>query len=170
MFNSLSQCPKSQVWKTIVSNGIYCSLSLRALQPGGASGLKQQKYSLDQFQDLADWIHLKLCPASSYIGEGQQAAMSHSTLELKSSPYDQVTNYLDMVIFFLKKLLWGPMKVKFRHLWLRWSWPNVLANLNFWCTIGHPLVAKFSNMCYFHHFLRVRWKRSPQSTGLPWKI
>ena len=23
--------------------------------------------------------------------------------------------------FFLKKLLWDPRKVKFRHLWLRWS-------------------------------------------------
>ena len=77
---------------------------------------------------------------------------------------------LEYLIFFLKKLLWGPMKMKFRVLWLRWSWPNVLAYQNFWSTMWHPLVAKFSNMCYFHHFLRVRWKRSPQSTGLPWKI
>ena len=35
--------------------------------------------------------------------------------------YDQVTNYLESMIFFLKKLLWDPRKVKFRHLWLRWS-------------------------------------------------
>ena len=77
---------------------------------------------------------------------------------------------LDYLNFFLKKLLLGPMKVKFRHLWLRWPWPNVLAYQNFWSTIWHPLVAKFSNMCYFHHFLRVQWKRSSQSTGLPWKI
>jgi hypothetical protein len=28
--------------------------------------------------------------------------------------YDQVTNYLDMVIFFLKKLLWGPRRPKIR--------------------------------------------------------
>ena len=72
--------------------------------------------------------------------------------------------------FFLNKLLRGPRKVKLRHLWLRWSWPNVPAYQNFWSTMWHPLVAKFSNMCYFYHFLRVRWKRSPQSTGLPWKI
>ena len=84
--------------------------------------------------------------------------------------YDQVTNYLETMIFFLKKLLWDPRKVKFRHLWLRWSWPNVLAYLNFWCTIGHPLVAKFSNMCYFHHLLRCPRKTWPKSTGLPWKI
>ena len=82
----------------------------------------------------------------------------------------QVTNYLETMIFFLNKLLWGPMKVKFRHLWLRWSLPNVLAYLNFWCTMGHPLVAKFSNMCYFHHLLRCPRKTWPKSTGLPWKI
>ena len=35
--------------------------------------------------------------------------------------YDQVTIYLETMIFFLKKLLWDPRKVKFRHLWLRWS-------------------------------------------------
>ena len=35
--------------------------------------------------------------------------------------HDQVTNYLETMIFFLKKLLWDPMKVKFRLLWLRWS-------------------------------------------------
>ena len=84
--------------------------------------------------------------------------------------YVKVSRDLEYLIFFLKKLLWGPMKVKFRHLWPRWSWPNVLAYQNFWSTMWRPLVAKFSNMCYFHHFLRVRWKRSPQSTGLPWKI
>ena len=28
--------------------------------------------------------------------------------------YDQVTNYLDMVIFFLKKILWGPRRPKIR--------------------------------------------------------
>ena len=38
-----------------------------------------------------------------------------------NSRYDQVTNYLETMIFFLKKLLWDPRKVKFRHLWLRWS-------------------------------------------------
>ena len=37
--------------------------------------------------------------------------------------------------FFLKKLLWGPRKLKLRHLWLRWSWPNVLAYQNFWSTL-----------------------------------
>ena len=61
---------------------------------------------------------------------------------------------LDYLNFFLKKLLLGPMKVKLRHLWLRWSWPNVLAYQNFWSTIWHPLVAKFSNTCHFWHFLR----------------
>ena len=81
-----------------------------------------------------------------------------------------ILNLIDYLIFFLKKLLWGTMKVKFRHLFLRWSWPNVLAYQNFWSTMWHPLVAKFSNMCHFHRFLRVRWKRSPQSTSLPWKI
>ena len=30
------------------------------------------------------------------------------------------------------------MKVKFRHLWLRWSWPNVLAYQSFWSTYGTP--------------------------------
>ena len=82
----------------------------------------------------------------------------------------KVSRDLDYLNFFLKKLLWGPRKLKLRHLWLRWSWPNVLAYQNFWSTIWHPLVAKFSNTCHFWHFLRVRWKRSPQSTGLPWKI
>ena len=28
--------------------------------------------------------------------------------------YDQVTNYLDIVIFFLKKILWGPRRPKIR--------------------------------------------------------
>ena len=32
----------------------------------------------------------------------------------KQIGYDQVTNYLDMVIFFLKKLLWGPRRPKIR--------------------------------------------------------
>ena len=80
---------------------------------------------------------------------------------------DKLFRYGD---FFLKKIIVGPRKLKFRHLWLRWSWPNVLAYQNFWSTIWHPLVAKFSNTCHFWHFLRVRWKRSPQSTGLPWEI
>ena len=35
-------------------------------------------------------------------------------LQLRSNRYDQVTNYLDMVIFFLKKLLWGPRRPKIR--------------------------------------------------------
>ena len=35
--------------------------------------------------------------------------------------YVKVSQDLEYLIFFLKKILWGPMKVKFRHLWLRWS-------------------------------------------------
>ena len=35
--------------------------------------------------------------------------------------YVKVSRDLEYLIFFLKKLLWGPMKVKFRHLWPRWS-------------------------------------------------
>ena len=34
--------------------------------------------------------------------------------------YDQVTNYLDMVIFFLKKLLWGPRRPKIRDFCYNW--------------------------------------------------
>ena len=45
----------------------------------------------------------------------------HHTYMNSFHTYDQVTNYLEYLIFFLKKLLWGPMKVKFRHLWPRWS-------------------------------------------------
>ena len=35
--------------------------------------------------------------------------------------YVKVSRDLDYLNFFLKKLLLGPMKVKLRHLWLRWS-------------------------------------------------
>ena len=55
----------------------------------------------------------------------------------------------------LKKLLWVPMGSHIRHLWPRWPSPNVLACLNLNLTQWHPLVAKFSNICHFRHFLRV---------------
>ena len=35
--------------------------------------------------------------------------------------YVKVSRDLEYLIFFLKKLFWGPMKLKLRHLWLRWS-------------------------------------------------
>ena len=40
---------------------------------------------------------------------------------LQLCEYVKVSQDLEYLIFFLKKLLWGPMKVKFRHLWPRWS-------------------------------------------------
>ena len=75
-----------------------------------------------------------------------------------------------LVDFFLKKLLRVPIGSQIRHLWPRWPSPNVLACLNLKLTQGHPLVAKFSDMCHFRHFLRVPRKTWPKSKGLPWKI
>ena len=72
--------------------------------------------------------------------------------------------------FFLKTLLWIPMGSQIRHILPRWPSPNVLACLNLNLTQGHPLVAKFSNICHFRHFLRVSQKTWPKSTGLPWNI
>ena len=46
--------------------------------------------------------------------------LPHTKEYHKAQEYDQVINYLEN-IFFLKKISWGPMKVKLRHLWLRWS-------------------------------------------------
>ena len=57
-----------------------------------------------------------------------------------------------LVDFFSEQIIVGS---QIRHLWPRWLSPNVLACLNFNLTQGHPLVAKFSNMCHFQHFLRV---------------
>ena len=56
------------------------------------------------------------------------------------------------------------------HIWPRWPSPYVLACLNLKLTQGHPLVAKFNNMCHFRHFLRAPRKTWPKSTGLPGKI
>ena len=46
---------------------------------------------------------------------------AHTHVQTHTHAYDQVTNYLETMIFFLKKLLWGPLTVKFRLLWVRWS-------------------------------------------------
>ena len=66
----------------------------------------------------------------------------------------------------LKKLLRVPMGSQIRHPPRKPS-PNVLACLKLKLTQGHPLVAKFSNVCHFRHFLRVPRKTWPKSTGLP---
>ena len=70
----------------------------------------------------------------------------------------------------LKKIIVGAHGSQIRHLWPRWPSPNVLACLNLNLTQGHPLVAKFTNMCHFRHCLRVSRKTWPKSTGLQWKI
>ena len=69
----------------------------------------------------------------------------------------------------VKKLLWIPMGSQIRHLWGRWPSPSVLACLNLNLTQGHPLVAKFSNMCHFRHFLRVPRKTWPKSESEKWR-
>ena len=72
-----------------------------------------------------------------------------------------------LVDFFSEKIIVGS---QIRHLWPIWPSPNVLACLNLKLTQGHPLVAKFSNICHIRHFLRVPRKTWPKSKGLPWKI
>ena len=72
-----------------------------------------------------------------------------------------------LVDYFSEKIIAGP---QIRHLWPRWPSPNILSCLNLKLTQGHPLVAKFNNMCHFRHFLRLPRKTWPKSTGLPWKI
>ena len=48
--------------------------------------------------------------------------------------------------------------------------PQSYTSMSELLTQGLPLVAKFSNMCHFRHFLRVPRKTWPKTTGLPWKI
>ena len=86
------------------------------------------------------------------------------------SAYVWVHNRSNMPMFCLKKSFLSPGWFRSRNFWKRGSWPNGLACLNLNLTQGHPLVAKFSNMCHFRHFLRVPRKAWPKSTGLPWKI
>ena len=72
--------------------------------------------------------------------------------------YTNTSNcHLIVITWFqcVKKLLWVPMGSQIRHLWPRWPSPNILACLNLNLTQWHPLVAKFSNICHFRHFLRV---------------
>ena len=66
--------------------------------------------------------------ASSWTGNLKAHIKRHSGANSEkcnkynyASCYVKVSRDLEYLIFFLKKLLWGPMKVKFCHLWLRWS-------------------------------------------------
>ena len=65
--------------------------------------------------------------------------------------YDQVTNYLETIIFFSEKIIVGPQEGEI---------PPPLAQMVLTQCISisellvYPLVAKFSNMCYFHPLLR----------------
>ena len=50
--------------------------------------------------------------------------------------YDQVTNYLDMVIFFLKKNIVGPQEAQDPRFWLPWTMTHyILRSTFFW---AHP--------------------------------
>ena len=84
--------------------------------------------------------------------------------------YDQVTNYLDMVIFFLKKLLWGPRRPKIRDFGYHGPWPTIFWGPYVFGPPDPPYMARNAKMCYFEHFFGVRWKKPPLCRGPPWKI
>ena len=85
----------------------------------------------------------------------------------KSGKEDSYKVFVSVNCYYLVSV---PMGSQIRHLWPGWHSPNILACLNLNLTQGHPLVAKFSNMCHFRHFFRVSRKTWPKSTGLLWKI
>ena len=100
--------------------------------------------------------------------EGQVQKMSHKTealwrfwkfhVTVVLRINDDMSNcHLIVITWFqcVKKILWVPMGSQIHHLWPRWPSPNILACLNLNLTQWHPLVAKFSNICHFRHFLRV---------------
>ena len=61
--------------------------------------------------------------------------------------YDQVTNYLESWIFFLKKLLRGPLRSKYHDFWYYGPWPTIFWGWYFFGTPRPPLyVWKCSNV------------------------
>ena len=54
-------------------------------------------------KDLKNWVKKVLCLLKTLKSK-------LNAVDERGVNYDQVTNYLDMVIFFLKKLLWGPRR------------------------------------------------------------
>ena len=83
--------------------------------------------------------------------------------------YVWVHNRSNMPMFCLKNSFLSPGWSQIRHLCPRWPSPSVLACLNLNLTQWHPLVAKFSNMCHFRHFLRVPRKTWPKSESEKWR-
>ena len=83
---------------------------------------------------------------------------------------DQVTNYLDMLIFFLKKILWGPRRPKIRDFGYHGPWPTIFWGPYVFGPPDPPYMARKAKMCYFEHFFGVRWKKPPLCRGPPWKI
>ena len=73
---------------------------------------------------LMDPLLKSNCPIPIFCGLGGRGLIFlifGSVIEHIVLTYVKVSRDLEYLIFFLKKLLWGPMKVKFRLLWPRWS-------------------------------------------------
>ena len=65
-------------------------------------------------------------------------------------------------VFFLNKLLWGPRRSKIRDFCYNWPWPTIFWGPYVFGPPRPPYMARNAKMCYFEHFLGVRWKNHPK--------
>ena len=74
------------------------------------------------------------------------------------------------ILYFLKKIYWGPRRATIRNFAIITLDPLYFEVHIFSNPLNPPICLENAKMCYFEYFFGVRWKKTPQSRGPPWKI